>query len=222
MAESSRSVVPNKEEIERLRKLKGWTVEDLAEETGLSLRTVQNALRGSAVDLRTLRIIAEKLGVEYQKLVVDEPQPIVAADDAQTSHASDQMITISFSVAVSKELLERSENAKNFIENLRQFIGAVQKMGITGIEDGSAIITVTMTPGDAEKLVEHFLAGHLDQFLITEVRVPDDENYAGPERGKTLQRTIDHSKRVLGLRGRHLDRAPFSPPPSTDATDEPK
>lgn len=63
--------------IQELRKLKGMTQEDLAEKTGLSVRTIQRIESGE-VDPRsyTLNQIAEALGVEITDLTKEnEPDP---------------------------------------------------------------------------------------------------------------------------------------------------
>jgi uncharacterized Tic20 family protein len=57
------------QKIQELRKLKGMTQEDLADKTGLSVRTIQR-IEGGEVDPRsyTLNQIAEALGVELNEL----------------------------------------------------------------------------------------------------------------------------------------------------------
>ena len=59
--------------IQELRKLKGMTQEDLADKTGLSVRTIQRIESGE-VDPRsyTLNQIAEALGVEISELITEQ------------------------------------------------------------------------------------------------------------------------------------------------------
>ena len=59
--ETRRSVMPNGKHIDALRKTKALTIEGLALESDLGMRTVQKAIAGSPVSIETLQIIAETL-----------------------------------------------------------------------------------------------------------------------------------------------------------------
>jgi hypothetical protein len=54
--------------ISDLRKRKLWTQEKLADESGLSVRTIQRIESGEDVSLETIRVIAQALGVEISDL----------------------------------------------------------------------------------------------------------------------------------------------------------
>jgi len=58
----------NKTLISTLRKSKGWTQEFLAEESGLSVRTIQRLEAGDDASLETLRLVAEALNVSINEL----------------------------------------------------------------------------------------------------------------------------------------------------------
>jgi len=58
----------NKTLISTLRKSKGWTQEFLAEESGLSVRTIQRLEAGDDASLETLRLVAEALSVSINEL----------------------------------------------------------------------------------------------------------------------------------------------------------
>lgn len=58
----------NKTLISELRKSRGWTQERLAEESGLSVRTIQRLEGGDDASLDTLRVISETLDVPINKL----------------------------------------------------------------------------------------------------------------------------------------------------------
>lgn len=51
-----------------LRKRKSWTQEKLADESGLSVRTIQRIESGEDASLETIRVIAQALGVEISDL----------------------------------------------------------------------------------------------------------------------------------------------------------
>ena len=68
--DSRRSVLPNGEHIDMLRKKKGWTIEALALESDLGMRTVQKAIAGGPVSIATLQIIAEQLEAPYASLLL--------------------------------------------------------------------------------------------------------------------------------------------------------
>lgn len=54
--------------ISDLRKRKSWTQEKLADESGLSVRTIQRIESGEDASLETIRVIAQALGVEISDL----------------------------------------------------------------------------------------------------------------------------------------------------------
>jgi len=58
----------NKTLISELRKSKGWTQDHLAEESGLSIRTIQRLEAGDDASLDTLRLVAEALNVSINEL----------------------------------------------------------------------------------------------------------------------------------------------------------
>jgi len=66
----------NKTLISELRKSKGWTQDHLAEESGLSIRTIQRLEAGDDASLDTLRLVAEALNVSINELfeTVEDPK----------------------------------------------------------------------------------------------------------------------------------------------------
>jgi len=51
------------DEFERLRLARGYTIEELAKRAAVSKKTVERLIKGERVDLHTIRLLAEKLGV---------------------------------------------------------------------------------------------------------------------------------------------------------------
>lgn len=58
----------NKTRITELRRDRGWTQEKLAEESNLSVRTIQRLESGEDASLETLRLVAEALDVKMDEL----------------------------------------------------------------------------------------------------------------------------------------------------------
>ena len=86
--ESRRSVNPNGKLIDSLRKRKGWTIEDFAGESRIARRTIQKVLAGQPIEIATLKIVADSLGVDYASLLLADPSPSTATD----SHSSNTII----------------------------------------------------------------------------------------------------------------------------------
>lgn len=72
----TRSVKPNGKVVSELRREKGWTLEKLSEVSDVGVRTIQRIQRSTPVDMTSLQLIAEALGVDYAKVVSEaEPEP---------------------------------------------------------------------------------------------------------------------------------------------------
>ena len=99
------SVKPNAKLIDSLRKRKGWTIEDFAGESGLALRTVQNAIAGIGVGIKTLKIIADCLGVEYESLLVPEAMSETSVNIQQNPVTISEEADGSVSVTILTDLI---------------------------------------------------------------------------------------------------------------------
>lgn len=60
--------------VRALRLGKNWSQEQLSEESGLSLRTIQRIENGSNISLDSLKVLAKALGVEPNELLIQEKQ----------------------------------------------------------------------------------------------------------------------------------------------------
>ena len=61
----------NKTVVADLRKRRGWTQERLAEETGLSVRTIQRIEKGEDSSLETLGLVADAFKIEINELFIE-------------------------------------------------------------------------------------------------------------------------------------------------------
>lgn len=69
------------ERILAARRAQGWSQEELAQQSGLSLRTIQRIENGeSKPRLHSLRVLAETLSLELQDLTGEKPEPSVVAE----------------------------------------------------------------------------------------------------------------------------------------------
>lgn len=90
--------------VARLRKQRGWTQERLAEETGLSVRTIQRIEKGDDSSLETLGLVANALDISVNELFNDDEdsqklKKVAAYADEQASQlekrdAEDKLFSI--------------------------------------------------------------------------------------------------------------------------------
>ena len=153
-----RSVKPNRDEIDRLRKGAGLTMEELADKTGLGLRTIQKALRGDPVDLKTVRMIANSFKVKCESLI-----------DAPEKGRSRVRITIDIEFS-------EAEDDDKLMAWLRQFkseIGTRNRIDVIGLEEGSVIVTLEMSEEDIRRLVRKLQEkGTADRLKIKKIDLP--------------------------------------------------
>jgi len=67
-----KSIKTNGPRLRELREGRHWTQEQLAEVSGVGLRTIQRAERGEALDARSLSTLAEALGADPSELLLPE------------------------------------------------------------------------------------------------------------------------------------------------------
>lgn len=69
--ESSRSVTPNADLINRIRKRKGLTVEEFAFACDIGMRTAQKVVAGMPVQISTVKAVAKTFGESFESLLLD-------------------------------------------------------------------------------------------------------------------------------------------------------
>lgn len=75
-------------DVREARLARGWSQEDLAERTGLSVRTVQRIENGSRPGISSARLLAEALGIPVPEVVGDAGTTSPAADRAPGAPAA--------------------------------------------------------------------------------------------------------------------------------------
>lgn len=130
--ETRRSVVPNSALIDSLRKRKGWTIEKLAQEADVGMRTAQKALAGQPISLDTLSVLADTLGVPYENLLAtppgrSTPERINFDVEMSAAQAGDEVLAHQF---------------------LHRFIASLQKLATPDLPKSVKIPTEIRYPGE--------------------------------------------------------------------------
>lgn len=97
--------------VRKLRLQRGWTQDQLAQLTGLSVRTVQRLERGEPASLETARALASVFGVDFSSF---RPPPKEAAVSEEKSNVS---ITID-----EREALAYAKRVREFYESIGVYL----------------------------------------------------------------------------------------------------
>lgn len=92
--------------VKKLRLQNGWSQEQLASMSGLSVRTVQRVERGQGAGIETYKSLAAVFGVNLEMLQEGEPQMTVE------SHITEE----------EKDAIEHVKNLKEFYQHLATFV----------------------------------------------------------------------------------------------------
>ncbi len=132
---AGRSVQPDSERIRSLRIERGWRIEDLARKAGYSLRSIQNAEAGKRIDLTTLTVIAEALGVQPKELLKTEVR----------EEKRDMVVVLSG---------DDKDKAATLAELLRLMLQAKGEITVKLVMEGSVIVTLEMNEADLLQMIE--------------------------------------------------------------------
>lgn len=184
----------NVEEIKRQRLLKGWSNEELAFQSGRSLKTVESIQRGGSVLPSTLRDIAEALGVSIQSIMEGELPEKPKEDRVRITielpipfSNCDETIDAERVIAALSMLLRQSHS----IELVNVVSGSVltrsdRVAGHTNIPAQStsnvSTFVLEMSETEASELYNYVFDlnatnGNHRQMLLHGKRLPDDEYY---------------------------------------------
>jgi anti-anti-sigma factor len=118
------------------RKLKNWTQEDLAEKSGVALRTIQHAEASDSIDPQNLHDIAKALGVPPFFLIPNRPESIAP----QVEPPVNKRITVKFGLLTFEFPLSIEEFMKGGY-HIRFF----QDLKDNGLLDGGVSFPTAMT-----------------------------------------------------------------------------
>ncbi|WP_435008064.1 hypothetical protein P12x_005333 [Tundrisphaera lichenicola] len=180
----ARSVLPDGAKIDSLRKERGWTIEEFAEEGAeFSSRTAQTAIAGKGVDVTTLSAIAKRLGVPYDSLLLKptgSPADTVSGS-ASSTEAGYLILKVPCAISGAGNAFSQIPDIlKKISEGLPEGID-ITFLGTTGM---SVLVAIAFTPSNALALSEIS-----DELGIEEVRATD-------------RRTVENSPFVRGTVGR--------------------
>lgn len=157
----ARTVLPNSNEIRRLRKLNGKRQEDLARAAKLNLRTIQNLEAGRPSSVHTIKCVAGALGVPCEQLIATQ-SPLGPGPEPRRARITVQRD--------SSEL--KAEKLDEFKLNMEDAISRGCTVIVYIIEPGSAILTVGMKDRDLVRLVRAFSRGKLRPLAVSAIEVP--------------------------------------------------
>jgi transcriptional regulator with XRE-family HTH domain len=142
---STRTVTPNGDAIARLQIQRGMDEIDFARAAGCSLGTLQNLKAGKRALIATLKRMSEKLKCPY-------PQLLAGGEDASIPTIPEGMIEIKLVLPVSLKDLDETHPLFSILASLNKLCGFKGNVEVGGISNGSTIITLWMTPEDAQML----------------------------------------------------------------------
>ncbi|MCE9565758.1 MAG: hypothetical protein K8U57_27350 [Planctomycetes bacterium] len=159
-----RGVKPNGKLIEKHRMLKGWSLQDLADEKPkVAKSTIERAIKGKPIENESLHRIAEKFGVEYKTLL--------AEDESTGDGAGDEEVDVEVVIAGDMKDWSIERRIKMQIA-LNLIAEAGGRIKIMKEESGSIKLTARMTRKDAEKLQQALAEGRLAELGVVSVGAP--------------------------------------------------
>jgi diguanylate cyclase (GGDEF)-like protein len=188
----------NASKVRQLREQRGWSQEDLANKAGCAKRTVENVEAGQSILRRTLMEIEDALGVERWALqqadqtlsdmdVTEETGEHKALDKGASDSEEPGNVIVAESVATIDLVINRDfdsfskEEEQHLLEAIKQLFLAGNDIRVIGKRRGSVILTLEMTPEQAERLYWAVKAGKLSRLNVTDARLTglDDQRDDG-------------------------------------------
>ena len=164
---SARTTQAIGEKIQRLRKARLWSTEELAAEAKCDAKTIQNAEASKHLYHRTLRRIADALQIE--------PNDIMNPTQREYDVLELTLIT-----KLSIHVTNRNE-VKKFIKSITDAAKPFYALHPFRIEPGSTVMSFQINRFDAVKIVNAFLDGKLDHLQVVSIAIKD-EKMAPPEK----------------------------------------
>ena len=172
MPEGSRLVKPHGEEIRRLRKMKGWSVEELAGNAGVTEATVMSVEKGKGCFPGTLARIAKALKVEVAAVVSDETRGIEVTSPASQAAGSKGFI---FRIKTKTPYRAADETVDPvLIMRLLYTVLPDAEIEYLGTAPSSTIYSFSISGAEPAKLVEAFRQDWMLSISATAVQVRMD------------------------------------------------
>jgi transcriptional regulator with XRE-family HTH domain len=153
--------------LERLRKAAGLTIEDLADKSGVSTRTLNSYTAGKEARISSLKYVADALGVEFRTLLKQPPSKELLQSPVE------KRVQIDINVSIPYETFEESSQLAAFLAMLQSVLSPQSNINVIRVKEGSTIITVEMDIEDVVKLLELFFKESLN-YPVPESRDPSE------------------------------------------------
>ena len=171
---TGRTIKANGPLIKQLRLKKGWTQEDLAEASKLSVPCISNLERSKNVVLNTLRKLSKALdNIDLHFLFAEDaiPLPPISGDV--------YILKVRLSKPPSQEFDEADDMTK--IINELSSLSGDNRMEVIDIRKGSVLIDIEMPLETMEKLIDLFKQGKLKDLGVEEMTPPQFRVSTGNE-----------------------------------------
>lgn len=155
------SITANGEELRRLRLLKGWSVDDLANHAGCDSSTVENVEKGNSVRISTIRKIASALSVSHNGLL-SNPSP------------SELRKELKITIDNSKLTPDQINHVAIIVDHILESVSALGSYETIEISFCSILVTIDVCYEDAERIIErYFSGGTIDDTRIISIMSDD-------------------------------------------------
>lgn len=185
--------------LHELREARGWSQETLARKAGIDPKTLSSLLGGKECRIETLRLIADALGVQPAEIIKGaktDPPPNIPKGLFKPSRFKARLrLDLDFNS------YDELKDAHQLIAVLMNRLEFPNEPDITGFDEGSVLITLSIDGEDLEKLINAYLRHRLDDLHIGAISVLSDEF----EMPYNLPKNIDSEVRELWQAVRNAD-----------------
>lgn len=202
--------------LHELREARGWSQETLARKAGIDPKTLSSLLGGKECRIETLRLIADALGVQPAEIIKGaktDPPPHIPKGLFKPSRFKARLrLDLDFNS------YDELKDAHELIAVLMNRLEFPNEPDITGFDEGSVLITLSMDGEDLEKLIQAYLRHRLDDLHIGAITVLSDE-FPMPY---NLPKTIDAEVREQWQAVRRADSATEFPSDAEKPAERPQ
>ena len=178
-SKTPKSHLVDKDKLITLKASMGWTDQVLAEQAGISAKTLERIWKGVPVSMPSIDAIARAFRVTCDKIIhFEKPFATVFPPGwgpaVQVPLKPGSRFTVKLTLAIPFEEFDRSERMLSFIEILKEILISTGDVTIGGMERGSTIVTLSMSAQDTLRLLAKMIDGKLASVNITRVDIPDE------------------------------------------------
>lgn len=157
--------------VRRLRSLKGWTQEQLAEEAHLSTGTISNMENGHPCYYATIAFVAEALDTPIENLLDSTPSSLVA-DTIDSANKITETVLV---VKGDPSSFDADDSLRLLITGIESIIKARYPLAVVRIDFSSVLVTIQLLDTDLLALVRAFVAGELTTLGVVSLRLPQTD-----------------------------------------------